>query len=81
MPKTREYSALRHEDVGPDVVALQKLLNKHGAKIEVTKSFDIYTHRAVKEFQKARGLVADGVVATLTWAALLADQGQPDDAP
>lgn len=50
---------------GNDVVALQKKLN-----LKADGIFGPLTEEAVKEFQKANGLVADGVVGNATWSKL-----------
>ena len=58
----------------PGVVrkTLQCLLKTyHGADIEVDGDFGRGTQSAVKSFQKAKGLSADGVVGNKTLEALL----------
>ena len=52
------------------VTQLQTLLNSHGASIGVDGSFGPGTLSAVKSFQSAHGLSADGVVGPNTKAAL-----------
>ncbi len=57
-------------DSGSDVTALQKLLNQHGASLEVDGAFGSATYNALTAFQNANGLVADGICGPLTWAKL-----------
>jgi hypothetical protein len=61
---------LRKGIVGDDVVRLQKILNAYGAKLDTDGEFGSNTQKAVKAFQKARKIVADGVVGPYTWGAL-----------
>jgi hypothetical protein len=57
---------------GPDVERLQRLLISRGARIAPDSDFGPKTEAAVRAFQRASGLVADGRVGPYTWAALLA---------
>ncbi|QIY65911.2 TIGR03767 family metallophosphoesterase [Streptomyces sp. RPA4-2] len=57
---------------GPAVTALQRQLNVHGAALSVDGSFGSSTGSAVRTFQSAHGLPADGVVASTTWQTLTA---------
>jgi N-acetylmuramoyl-L-alanine amidase len=50
---------------GENVERIQKALN-----VPVTGVFDGVTLRALKEFQKANGLVSDGIVGVKTWSKL-----------
>ncbi|MET1255303.1 peptidoglycan-binding protein [Aliikangiella maris] len=54
------------------VEQLQKLLNQHDKKLnlKIDGDFGPATEKAVKQFQKIAGLVADGVVGNKTWHAL-----------
>lgn len=65
---------------GPDVAKLQTLLNAHGAKLIVDAGFGKLTLAAVLQFQKAKGLLADGKVGAKTWAALEAGKPAEPDA-
>lgn len=58
---------LRRGDSGDSVRELQALL-----RIVVDGQFGPLTHAAVKRFQEAHGLAADGMVGPATWKALLA---------
>lgn len=55
------------ERIGP----LQELLNAHGAKIKVDGNFGDQTEAAIKKFQRAHRLKADGVVGPETWPKLV----------
>ena len=57
-------------DRGPDVVALQRRLNVHGAELKEDGEFGTGTRAAVMAFQGAQGLRPDGVVGAQTRAAL-----------
>ncbi len=55
----------------PYVKQAQQLLNaKNGSQLTVDGKFGSLTLTATKSFQKARGLVVDGVIGPKTWAAL-----------
>lgn len=58
-------NTLKKGDRGEQVVTLQKFLNLYPDGI-----FGRLTEEAVKEFQKANGLVADGIVGNKTWSKL-----------
>ncbi len=53
------------------VKVIQVNLNRHGANLEVDRSFGPATEQAVKDFQKKNGLTVDGFVGADTTAALL----------
>ena len=61
---------LRKGSKGEDVKSLQKKLNAAGSKLDVDGDFGSKTEAAVKAYQKANGLTADGIVGPLTWAKL-----------
>ncbi|MBF0340766.1 MAG: peptidoglycan-binding protein [Magnetococcales bacterium] len=55
---------------GADVQKLQNLLQANGVTVKRNGEFDQATEQAVKQFQQAHALKVDGVVGSLTWAAL-----------
>lgn len=62
---------LRQGDMGADVELLQRQLIRHGfTPGDVDGQFGSQTRRALVEFQRARGLHADGVAGPSTWQAL-----------
>ncbi|HML87394.1 MAG TPA: NlpC/P60 family protein [Methylomusa anaerophila] len=59
-------------DQGPEVAAIQTQLNNLGYKAgNVDGDFGELTTNAVKAFQKARGIEADGIVSAETYRALI----------
>ena len=53
------------------VTRLQRLLRAVGYKsVSINGKYDLVTRRAVRKFQKKKGLPVDGVVGAKTWAAL-----------
>ena len=67
---------------GKMVADAQKALQKAGSTIKVNGKYTIGMVSAVKAFQSASGLKADGIVGPLTWAALDAAVGpQPEPGP
>ena len=63
---------VRSGDSGPEVGRLRRLLNAQGAKppLAETGAFDANTKEAVKRFQKANGLLVDGIIGPETMGAL-----------
>ncbi|MFI9628303.1 peptidoglycan-binding protein [Streptomyces sp. NPDC052042] len=82
------YATLRSGSTGPQVAAAQRLLGEQGHPAgAVDGSFGPVTVSAVRAYQTARGLSADGVVGAKTWTALLSagetptvEQGASGDA-
>lgn len=62
---TASPPVLRKGAVGPDVEKLQLLI-----KVKVDGDFGNVTDAAVRSYQKAHGVVADGVVGPQTWKLL-----------
>ncbi len=57
---------------GPDVVAIQDLLQAHGIAVGVDGAYGPQTATAVRRFQAAQpGLAQDGVVGPRTWPRLI----------
>lgn len=63
---------LREGMAGSEVFKLKLALRSKGIPIGDGENFSPETTAAVKNFQLKEGLVADGVVGTMTWASLLA---------
>ena len=62
---------IRYGSRGPDIRKLQEKLTSEGFKIQpTTEFFGTQTDRAVRNFQRKKKLLADGVVGTKTWTAL-----------
>lgn len=70
-PRPYPGHLLRRTMGGPDVKRIQEQLHAHGARrLKADGDFGPRTERAVKRFQRMRGLFADGVVGPRTWKAL-----------
>ena len=61
---------LRRRDRDNDVKILQRALRSIGYDLEIDGIFGRITQSCVKTFQASQGLVRDGIVGPLTWAAL-----------
>lgn len=71
-PVAKPRPTLERGDTGWRVKQLQRLLNgAPGFSLEVDGIFGDKTAHAVTRFQRRRGIVPDGVVGPVTWAALL----------
>lgn len=57
-------------DTGPDVVAVQESLREFGYVVKVDGKYGPRTARAVRHFQRASGLLADGIAGPVTSRAL-----------
>lgn len=68
---TPSWPVLREDDKGSTVNTLQYLLIQAGYNIAVDGDFGPATLNAVKNFQRAKGLVVDGVVGKNTWLKLV----------
>ncbi|GAB3625132.1 hypothetical protein GCM10027418_32190 [Mariniluteicoccus endophyticus] len=80
--EVQAHLALRVQrgDTGVEVRALQALLRHHGYKIVTDDGdFSWSDHNAVVDFQRKKGLTANGVAEWKTWRALFG--GSSDSAP
>lgn len=68
--KKKADPLLRVGNRGQSVLNVQRALVKHGHRVAMDSEFGPLMEKAVKAFQKKRGLTADGVVGPATWAAL-----------
>ncbi len=72
-PLLRLYDGFAHTSphLRDKVKELQAELKKEGFRLKVDGLWGLDTESAVERFQKEHGLYDDGIVGTLTWAALL----------
>lgn len=68
---------LRRGDTGAEVQTLQYRLDAFNFPVKRDGWFDAATEAAVRDFQRARGLVADGIAGQKTQAALLTGRADP----
>lgn len=66
-----ELDILRRGSKGEQVKTLQSLLSISGIPLDIDGSFGPATEKAVIQYQKKNGLVADGIVGPATWNSLL----------
>lgn len=71
---------LRTGAKGDEVVILQQLLNEWGYVCPISGVFEEKTEKAVRDFQQALGLSADGIVGKRTWE-ILQDEAQRELVP
>lgn len=71
-PTVAAWPTLRETSYGNRVQVLQRLLNARGATLNPDGDFGPLTATAVRNFQSANGLGADGIVGPLTWGKLAA---------
>lgn len=77
-PGTRSLRLTTPPLQGPDVQQVQAALGRWGFSLVPDGVFGPATQKAVEQFQRRQGLVADGVVGAQTWDAL---QRQPTAPP
>jgi putative chitinase len=65
-----ERPTIRLGDDSEHVATLQSMLAAKGFAVPTDGHFDVATATAVTQFQKSRGLQADGIVGPRTWQAL-----------
>lgn len=70
-PRMLDYQSGRKNLTGPDVLALQAILQARGFSLTADGDFGSNTRLAVIAFQAMSGLTGDGVVGNDTWTALL----------
>lgn len=71
---TVELNVLKKSNKGSDVRALQTLLTGYGYSCGshgIDGDFGTDTEKAVKKYQKTKGLTVDGIVGEKTWSKLL----------
>lgn len=68
--KLPNWGILKRGMISPQVKELQTQLNKFGYNLAVDGSFGQATENAVKDFQKKKGLIVDGIVGEQTKKAL-----------
>lgn len=72
------WPLVRTGNRGPNVYAIQSLLRERGYSIAVDGIFGNATAAAVRQFQDAQGLSADGIVGPLTWSRLVIEVKRGD---
>ncbi|MBX0315317.1 peptidoglycan-binding domain-containing protein [Planococcus glaciei] len=70
---------LRKGSTRIEVKLLQWTLNQYGLKTAVDGVFGAATDKNVRQYQKDKGLKADGIVGVNTWVAIYAEHKKPTD--
>jgi hypothetical protein len=76
-----EWPTYKQGDEGPEIYAIQLLLNAHGATLVPDGKFGPLTQAAVEDFQSDKGLSEDIVVGPQTWEALIIQVQQGKTGP
>lgn len=80
-PQVETFETLRLGSTGPRVRQVQEKLRASGSTVSVDGTFGPKTRAAVKKFQRAKRLLADGIVGPRTWTALSLDTPTVGDPP
>lgn len=73
----RQHATIRQGSRGPDVVSLQRRLNSLGHDAGAADGiFGRRTASALKSYQRAEGLIVDGIAGPQTWSTLTAGGAQ-----
>jgi hypothetical protein len=76
-----DWPLIKNGDTGPEVRAVQLLLNAHGANLNPDGIFGPLTQTAVEDFQTDKGLSEDINVGPETWEALIIQASQGSTGP
>lgn len=76
-----EWPTFKQGDEGPEIYAIQFLLNARGAALVPDGKFGPLTQAAVEDFQSDEGLSEDIVVGPQTWEALIIQVSQGKTGP
>jgi hypothetical protein len=76
-----DWPTIENGDTGPEVFAVQYLLNAHGANLNPDGIFGPLTQGAVEDFQTDKGLSEDIIVGPETWQALIIQASQGSTGP
>lgn len=68
---TRDWERFEQGTQGATVKSAQYLLRARGYKVVADGKFGQQTKNAVMRYQKAHGLVVDGVIGSQTWESLI----------
>lgn len=74
-----DHVTIKRGSTGNSVREAQCFLNRTGAGLAVDGVFGSATDTAVRNFQRAKGLVVDGVVGPNTWHALIYGTSAPSN--
>ncbi len=76
-----DWPVIENGDTGPEVFAVQYLLNAHGANLNPDGRFGPLTQGAVEDFQTDKGLTEDIIVGPETWQELIIQASQGSTGP